>query len=311
MFVFYAFPIFLTAWFFSRAAGLLMAALGALSWCLANLTIHPFHSWWGYPLATFGRLTYFVILAVGSAALRARQEADRGRIEALERVTRLEREIIGVSEREQRRIGQDLHDGLCQNLAAIGCAAKSLADDLGEKAQPTAREAQDIEAMLKSAILQARDLARGIHPVHLDETGLSVALESLAITLSRLTGVTVLFQAAAEVPVNDPEVAINLYRITQESLNNAVKHSRATQITITLSREGDQAVLCIADNGIGLLQDVAQRAGMGLKTMEYRARQLGGRLELKPRLGGGTIVKCAVPFAAPVADSIHLILRPT
>jgi len=99
-------------------------------WWLANLANQPYETSWGYNWAMISRILIFAFIAVGANAIRSKQEADKARIEMLEQVRRLQDEIVSASEYEQQRIGQDLHDGLCQQLAAIGCAARALAEEL-------------------------------------------------------------------------------------------------------------------------------------------------------------------------------------
>jgi signal transduction histidine kinase len=123
LFALYGVPIFMAVWFGSWRSGLLMACVSTILWWFVNREYSDFTTWWGYPMATASRCALFIMVAVGSAVMKSNQEVDRARIEALERTRELEQEIVRVSECEQRRIGQDLHDGLCQHLAAIGFAA--------------------------------------------------------------------------------------------------------------------------------------------------------------------------------------------
>jgi signal transduction histidine kinase len=214
----------------------------------------------------------------------------------------LEQEIVRVSETEQRRIGQDLHDGLCQHLAAIGFAAKSLADDLEKCERPETAAAQEIESLLKQAVIEARDLARGMFPVQMDGAGLSAALEGLASTTSRLTSTEVVFTEKGQVQISDTAVAMHLYRIAQESVANAIKHAAARHIFITLESEAEKVRLRIDDDGKGFFEQEDMVKGMGMRTMAYRARLIGGTLEIQERDGPGTCVWCELrlPVSSPV-----------
>src|SRR4051794_18342283 len=165
LFALYAVPTFMAVWYGSWRAGLLMAFVCAVVWWVANRADNHFTTWWGYDLAAGSRLALFIMVAMASSLMKAKRQVDRARIEALERTRELEQEIVRVSEREQQRIGQDLHDGLCQHLAAIGCAAKSLANDLEKGGRSEAVAAQEIEDLIKKAVVEARDLARGMFPV--------------------------------------------------------------------------------------------------------------------------------------------------
>jgi signal transduction histidine kinase len=298
IFALYAIPIFMAVWYGSWRAGLLMAFVCTATWWLANRAESTFTTWWGYHLAAASRLALFVVVAVASSVMKAKQEVDRARIEALERTRELEQEIVRVSECEQRRIGQDLHDGLCQHLAAIGCAAKSLADDLQESGRPESAAAQEIEGLLKKAVIEARDLARGMFPVQMDAAGLSAALEGLAATTSRLTATHVTFNENGDVRISDAATAMHLYRIAQESVANAIKHANANRVSITLDGSKGAVRMKIEDDGTGFFDEPAVVGGMGLRTMAYRARLIGATLEIQERDGPGTCVCCEVPAQA-------------
>ncbi|OAI56628.1 hypothetical protein AYO49_03895 [Verrucomicrobiaceae bacterium SCGC AG-212-N21] len=296
LFALYGIPIFMAVWYGSWRSGLLMACASTVIWWFVNREYHDFTTWWGYPMATASRMALFIMVAVGSAVMKSKQEVDRARIEALERTRELEQEIVRVSECEQRRIGQDLHDGLCQHLAAIGFAAKSLADDLEKSERPEVAAAQEIEQLIKSAVVEARDLARGMFPVQMDSAGLSAALEGLAATTSRLTAAKVIFTEKGEAYVANAATAMHLYRIAQESVANAIKHGTAGHVFVTLEGTADLLRLKIEDNGRGFFPDGAMMHGMGLRTMAYRARLIGAKLEIQEREGPGTRVNCELPL---------------
>lgn len=288
----YAGPILVYSWYGTRNTALLLSAFATLVWWWANRSTNPFHSDFGYPIATLNRIAYYSFFAVGGAALRARHEADRARIKALERGRQLEREILRVSEFEQQRIGQDLHDGLCQYLAAIGCAAGSLADDLTRRGVHESSDAREIEILIHKAISQARDLARGIFPVQMDGAGLGAALQELAQTTQRLTSALVTFEEVGEIDISDPNVAMQLYRIAQEALSNALRHGGAKLIRLTLQQDGEKVRLAIDDDGSGIAPTLSANEGMGLRTMEYRARLLQGELHIGGSSLGGASIQC-------------------
>ncbi len=299
LFGLYAIPIFMAVWFGTWRAGLLMAIASTVIWWLANWSVNPFSTLLGYNIAAASRLLLFVIVAVASSVIKSKQEVDRARIEALERTRELEEQIVRVSEREQRRIGQDLHDGLCQHLAAIGFAAKSLADDLEQNDRPEAPAAQEIEQLIKSAVIEARDIARGVFPVQMDSAGLSAALEGLADNTRRLTSADVTFSDEGEVEVANVATAMHLYRIAQESVANAVKHAAPKHVGITLETRGRIIRLKVEDDGKGFFEKGGLNKGMGLRTMAYRARQIGATLAIQERdEGSGTCVSCELPLDA-------------
>jgi len=212
--------------------------------------------------------------------------------------TRLEREIIRISEREQRRIGQDLHDGLCQELTAITLITRALSTRMGRTSAPETQRVNDVAHLLNDSISRCRNIARGLHPVEMDSDGLMVALEDLALRTAQTVSCT--FQCHRPILMPESDVALNLYRITQEAVNNAVKYSGASRIVITLSREGDSLHLSIADDGRGMPTRSAslrnkRMSGMGLHIMRYRARTMGATLRIQNRQPHGAEVVCLLP----------------
>jgi signal transduction histidine kinase len=294
LFVLYAFPIFGGVWFAGVPTGLFLALLSSVTWWLANAYDNPYATWWGYPLAALSRLAYFVFVVVGGSALRTQQEVSLGRITALERTRQLEADLVRASEQEQRRIGQDLHDGLCQYLAAISFAAASLKTDLETKNLPEARAAEEIEGLLKNSIVEARDLARGIFPVRLSEDGLCMALEELAANTSRLrkVGITVKFREGLRFA--DPATELHLYRIAQESIANSIRHGGARNIDVTLSEGDGLFMMTVTDDGKGMsAASQSSSEGMGLETMRCRAQLIGAQLDVSSNPAGGVIISCA------------------
>ncbi len=298
--LFYSILVFVVAWFGERTFALFFAALCAASWWWANKDVHPYHGVWGYAWATTSRLVQFMFVAVGSSALRTRQESDRQRIQALERAKDLESEIARISEHEQRRIGQDLHDGICQVMAAIRCSASSVRDDLQAKGLPEAAATAEIAEMLGDAVREIRDLARGIFPVQMEAAGLAAVLDELVETTRRLHRAQVFFEMGGDVRIGSPEVAMHLYRIAQEALGNAVKYGGAGRIVVALSEMGGTLQLTVSDSGGGFRGRQDSKDGMGLKTMRYRAQLIGAQLNVSDSPAGVT-VNCLLPLAKTTA----------
>lgn len=292
--VFYAVPIFLMAWYVDLTWGLGTAVLCMLSWGWANSGGPPFILKGTFVWSVISRLVYFVCIAVGTGALRKQRETDLARIAALERARALERDIVHVSEHEQRRIGQDLHDGLCQVLAGIGCAASMLKDELRAKSMPEAEAAEEIEGFIRDAATEARDLARGIFPVLQDAVGLESALEELAALTSKLHHRRIVVSHDDGLVFARPEVAMHVYRIAQEALANSLKHGKAENVNISLSKNNGCVRLTVEDDGRGMPLPPSTGSGMGLRTMRYRAGLIGARLEIEPSQKGGTLVKCEI-----------------
>lgn len=303
MSIFYGVPIFMTAWFLTKKDAILIALIAGLIWWWADVRAgHPYLHNWQEGWETLVRLGYFIFIAIGAASLREQRDVAAARIELLEHSQKLEREIVEISEREQGRIGRDLHDGLCQYLAALGCAAASLGSDLEkQELRKEANVANDLAKFLQDAVVQARDLARGLMPMQMDEAALTIALENLAASVSRLQRVECKFEADGTPTHFDKTSAMHLYRIAQEAINNATRHGKAQKIDISLRANADKTELLITDNGIGLSQSTRSRSGMGLNIMTYRARLSGGELKVGERSAGGTSVSCTIE--APVERS--------
>lgn len=216
---------------------------------------------------------------------------------------RLEQEILSISEQERRRIGQDLHDGLGQMLTGTGLLHKNLADRLGREDHPMAEEAAEITDLIRDADQYARDLARGLTPVDLEASGLSEALRRLADNAQRLFDVNCVFEETGTTLVHNSQAATHLYRITQEAVNNAVRHGEAERIRIILAGGSDQVRLRVHDNGSGFDQSDTENGGMGLRIMKYRARIIGGSFDVSSTIGTGTTVTCTLPRTADINNA--------
>ena len=295
----FALPIALVAWKLGRRPGFACACLCALAFWVAHIGNNPYRTHWGYAVAVMGRWLYFAVLALAVAALKTKREADRARILSLQRAQELELQILQASEQEQQRIGRDLHDSLGPHLAAIGYAATFLANDLRQREQPEAAKAEQIRELVGKAVSHTRDLARGIFPVQMNEGGLSVALDELARNTASQTGLSVSFYETGNPQIEDPEHRLHLYRIVQEAVNNALKHGGARKITIILNKQENSLRLAVADDGKGMVPASNGAPGMGLRSMQYRARALGGELKIDSQPGQGMVVSCEIPNRPP------------
>ncbi|MDQ6622952.1 MAG: ATP-binding protein [Verrucomicrobiota bacterium] len=296
--IIYSLPIYITAWSVSKQAGILMGLICGIVWWWASIMGgHPYPNSWLEGWETFVRIAFFVFIAIGAASLKREHDAAATRIALLEHSRRLEREIIEISEREQRRIGRDLHDGLCQYQAALACSAASLNDDLRRKnLGEEARRAGELATHLRDAVAQTRDLARGLVPVQMEEMGLASALEELARSVSQLLLVRCEFELRGEPRLFENNGATQLYRIAQEAINNATRHGRAENISISLTGDDTATTLRIRDDGIGINKSAPSTAGMGMSIMQYRANVAGGELIVEEASEGGTDVSCIIPF---------------
>jgi signal transduction histidine kinase len=211
------------------------------------------------------------------------------------RLHELEREILEISDRERERLGQDLHDGLCQHLAGIELMSQVLQQRLAGKSKSEASRAGEIARLVREAISQTRMLARGLSPMILESEGLASGLEELAIGTHKMFGIRCRFECSIPIHITDQSVATHLYRIAQEAVSNAYKHGRAKEVVVTLLKESENVVLTIADNGCGLPPTWEDKKGMGLHIMQYRAGRIGGSIRLEKNQTGGVTVSCIAP----------------
>jgi len=214
----------------------------------------------------------------------------------------LEKTVLEISEREQRRIGQDLHDGLGQHLTGIAFMTKVQEQKLADREIPEAVDAAKIVKLDNDAILKTRELSRGLLPVVSDAHGLMSALQMRAGEIEDLFGINCHFQCDQPVLIHDTPMATHLFHIAQEAVNNAIKHGRAQNILIRLFSGEREGTLMIKDDGIGFEPPTQRHTGVGLRIMNYRAGMIGGNLEVRPEPPHGTIVTCRFPIgAAPTA----------
>lgn len=295
MFIFYAIPILVFANKGSLKLALVTAILCGVVWHVANMASHPYRTTAGYTWASFSRMVYFIFVAIGGTALRKQREEMRARLEASQRARALEHEIVRVSEREQMRIGQDLHDGLCQQLAAIDCAAACLRADLETQDRPEASAAEAIQKMLKDAVLEARSLARGISPVHADAEDLPAVMEELTASANLADGIEATFTQEGTEPSLPPQTSLHVYRIAQEAVRNAIKHAGCSRIDIRLRQTAETLEVSVMDDGKGFVEKTNVK-GMGVGTMRYRARLIGAELIMERPESGGTKVRCVLPL---------------
>jgi two-component system sensor kinase FixL len=205
---------------------------------------------------------------------------------------RLEREILEISNREQRRIGHDLHDGVCQQLAGLAFMTSSLAHLLKEKGEAEAAKAERIASLLNTVMNQTRGVARGLYPVRLEENGLVSALEEFAANASEVFKINCRFVSEQPPSGVDNGIALHLYYIVLEAVTNASKHGHAKNVLITLEPSGDRYRLDIEDDGVGPPTGGAPATGMGIPIMQYRARVIGAALNLQRRGNARTHLTC-------------------
>ena len=227
-----------------------------------------------------------------SRDITARKEAYRQIAENEQRLRDLSQEIIDTVSREQERIGHDLHDGLGQELTGIALMLKALQGQLDRKPAELKRSIEEILGLLGHALASTRAIAGGLSPVAVERGGLIEALRAMATQARQSSGVKLRLRLDAGALRDLPTpVALHLYRIAQEALSNAVRHSGATQVSLSLGRRAGTLRLAVADNGAGLVAREGGGEGLGLHIMQYRAQLIGARLDLRRPPKGGTAVE--------------------
>ncbi|HWD19476.1 MAG TPA: ATP-binding protein [Verrucomicrobiae bacterium] len=305
--VFYLLAVALATWRVGAGYGMLISCLSVAAWIGGDLLAGVRYRNTFVPLWNAGILLLFYFTVVGLlASLHALQNNLSAKVrdrtlaltqEMAER-ERLEKEILEISERERRRIGDDIHDTLCQHLTATALAGQVLRETLTLKAAPEAADARRIVGLIEGGISMARDLARGVQPVQVDAEGLMEAFRALAATTSETAKIECSFDCAAPILVENATTATNLYRIGHEAVTNAVRHGKPQHICITLARRPPQLVLTVEDDGSGLPERWDQGNGLGARIMAHRALMIGAKLDVEPNPTGGTMVTCCLPMSS-------------
>jgi signal transduction histidine kinase len=217
--------------------------------------------------------------------------------------TRLASEIVTVTEEERRRLSHDLHDGLCQQLsgARLRCSALMLQSIVD---RDVAESVSQLSAVIEQSVGQAYDLSLGLWPVEHDPKGAGPSLEELARRASEASGVAITFTKQMQCRECVNEHVVQLYRIAQEAVANAIKHARPNRVSIRLECRPDRRLtLCVRDDGIGRKAATrSAKGGLGTRIMAHRARMIGGTLAIEDREQGGTVVRCEL--ACLVADPL-------
>ena len=207
-----------------------------------------------------------------------------------------------IAERERARIGHELHDDLCQQLVSIEYQNEALINEWAAAAPAAVAKGREISALVRKVIEHARDLARGLSPnVHLAPDGLVLALQELAERTERVFQRTCRFECVTPVWIRDDATNMHLFRIAQEAVSNALKHSRATRIDLRFEARDQAVVLRVDDNGIGIPVPLAPGPGSGLRFMQYRASLIGASLLVEHSVDGGTSIVCTVNNIVPAA----------
>lgn len=307
--VFYLFGVALATWFVGQRFGIIVSMISVAVWVWgdiasgARFTNALIPIWNAAILLTFYLVVVWLLtrlrLFQQNLESQVRQRTTALTDEMAER-QRLERELLEISEREQRRIGQDLHDGLCQHLTGATLAGQVLEEKLTALNLAEAVDANKLVEIVEEGINLSRMLAKGLYPVELESDGLMLALEEFASSRSELFKVACRFECDSPVLIHDPATAGHLYRIAQEAVGNAIKHGKAKNILIRLEVGEESTVLSIKDDGVGLPEPLPEKRGIGLRIMAHRAAMIDSQFAVRRDEAGGTLVTCelrAVPSA--------------
>jgi len=299
--IFYLLPIGLAIWFVGRGFAVFTSILSVVVSLVGDLVrgahfSSPFVPAWN---ASILLAFYFVVVWLlanlrslnRNLEVQVRQRTSALTEEIAER-EQLERELLEISEREQRRIGQDLHDSLCQHLTGTTLAVQVLEEKLAARNLPEATDANQVVELVEEGINLSRKLAKGLYPVEMEADGLMLALEEYAAASSELFKVSCQFECDLPVLIHDAATAGHLYRIAQEAVGNAIKHGTARNILIRLDASEEGTVLSVKDDGDGLPEPLPKNRGMGLRIMAHRSGMIGGVFNVRREETGGTLVTC-------------------
>jgi signal transduction histidine kinase len=309
--VFYLAAVGLAAWFvgkgFAYFIGLFSVAVSlAGDFATGPGYANPLVPYWNASIVlAFYLIVAWLLVKLHSlydeleARVRQRTRALTGEITERQR---LEQELLEVSEREQRRIGHDLHDSLCQHLTGAALAGQVLEEKLAAHSRPEAADANRVVELVEEGIVLSRKLARGLDPIEMKADGLMQALEELAAITTDLFKISCRFECDSPVLIHDPAVSGHLYRIAQEAVSNAIKHGKARNVIIHLEGLEDGTALQVKDDGVGLPATPPKTAGMGLRIMAHRAGMVGATFGAQREQSGGTLVSCILHSHSPPAS---------
>ena len=313
IFVFYLIPVSLAVWFVGDRFGVITSILCVIVWVLADwkagAQYGPFIVVWNALIAAVSLFVVRGLLARLRRSKRELEERVRQRTVALSNEinerARLEQELLRISEREQWRIGHDLHDSLGQHLTGTALAGHVLGEKLAEKSLPEAAAANHVVKLVEEAIDLTRTLARGLHPVDLEGENFLDSFNELAANVSERFKIKCRFEYSPRAHIRAPDGAIHLYRIAQEAINNAIKHGKAKEIIIRLEKTKSVLTLSVEDDGAGFSESARSGPGMGLRIMAYRASVIGATFSIAKLPQRGTRVTCALPVEKEAAKELY------
>jgi signal transduction histidine kinase len=299
-FIFYLIPVLFAVWRVGVRFAVVISMLSVMTWLGSNIAAGWHFSNWIVPVWNSMIVTIFYLAIVRLFTLHRELEARvRQRTAALtqemQERRRLEKELLEASEREQRRIGHDLHDSLCQHLTGTALAGQVLGKKLTDKSLPEAAAANHLVELIEEGIELTRTLARGLHPVAMNAGQLADNFQELAVSTTERFSISCKFECPQPILLQNPSVITHLYRIAQEAISNAIRHGKARHVNICLDSADNETVLTVTDDGTGLPQIARNNQGMGLRIMAYRASMIGAAFNIERLQMRGTRVTCTLP----------------
>ncbi|MBN2403203.1 MAG: hypothetical protein JXN64_12485 [Spirochaetes bacterium] len=231
--------------------------------------------------------------------IHERKRAEEIKTEALNETRILQKEIMEIAEKERQRIGQDLHDGIGQNLTAVTFLIEALREKMKDYAGYMIYDIDEIDNLVRKSIIQTRSIAKVLSPVEMNKSGLYSALSEMASTIEKVFNVSCEISRRGNFFIDDNQAAIHLYYITREAVTNAIKHGRAGNIHICLTSENSILKLMVLDDGTGCKEN-EMGSGMGLRIMKYRASMIGAEFFAKNRTKKGFEIKVVLNVEKPV-----------
>jgi two-component system, NarL family, sensor histidine kinase UhpB len=209
---------------------------------------------------------------------------------------RLENELLEIAENERRRIGFDLHDDLGQKLTGAMLMVKGVENKLAGKNAPEATDLRQVHGLLREVVDHTHDLAHYFSSLDFDGDDLCALLKRLAVNVKRIFNISCRVQIKGEVPALPATATMQLHKIAQEAVSNAIKHGKATGVSIGVSAANGKLILAVKNNGVPFPDVKNPTNRMGLRIMNYRASTINGALEIRRNGEEGTLVTCSVPL---------------
>jgi len=207
---------------------------------------------------------------------------------------RLEQEILSISEKERRTIGQDLHDDLQQHLIGIEALSSLLEARLKKTSPRDVASAKEIHSLISEAVEKTRRMARGLCPIYLNENAIVPAIREFAENISDIFDIDCSFSSDKKIIITDNTTAVHLFNIIQEAVNNGIRHGKAKNIGISLHSKKGKIFLAIEDDGKGIANGLKKKKGLGINIMKYRAKVIGATFDIRAGESGGTVVSCVI-----------------